>query len=129
MRGLISWSASDIEDHNTALNNRIVAALLQLMCNHGPTDDDIGFLSQDSLPIAKRDYRVNELKLFPHTRIISNSILDRGMFAQVDVTVYDSRPQRFYLMRAAQVLAKFKGKGISKISPFWNAAFYNEVEI
>ena len=123
MRGLISWFASDIEDHNTALGNLIVDSLLQLMCKHGPTDEDIGFLSQDSLPIAKRDCKVNESKLFPYTRIIGNLIPDRGMFTQVDVTVDDSRPQRFYLMRPAQVLAKSKGKGISKISPFWNAAF------
>ena len=127
IRGLTQWFATQIVDFNFQLENYIVDALLHLMCTHGPTDEDIGFLSRDSLPIARRDYKVKELKLFPYTRVIGVSMPESGMFTQVEATVGDSRVQTFYLAGPERVAnPKRQGKGMPKLSPFWNASFVGE---
>ena len=84
-------------DINCQLEREILVALLQLVVDYGPTNDDVGFVSPDSLPMARRNFKAKELKLFPYTRVIASSVPETGMFTEVLATVGGSKPQSFFL--------------------------------
>ena len=118
-RGLIEWSSSDVTDYNAKLAIHVKVALMHLMGNLGPNTDEIGFLCKDSGPIALRDFKANELMLFPYSRVVNPEKPESGIYIHVEVTVGSSAPQVFNLSAPDKVAKK---KGTQVVNPFWNAA-------
>ena len=85
-------------DLNCQIERQIHVALLQLMVNFGPTNEHVGFVTPTSLPMARRNIKAKELKLFPYTRDIASTMPEKGMFMEVQATVSGSKAQSFFLV-------------------------------
>ena len=110
-------------DINCQREREILVALLQLVVDYGPTNEDVGFVTPASLPMAHRNFKANELKLFPYTRVIASTVPEKGMFTELLATVSGSKPQSFFLAwpdRVANPPAEEQDSSV--VSPFWNAA-------
>ena len=121
IRGLIKWAHTELADHNANLLSTLIVALLHLSETHGPTDDEVGFLSPTSCPIALRDFKSKEMTLFPYTPACSAAAPESGIYIQIEATVGNSPPQKLYLL-APERVANPRAKGVNTVSPFWNAA-------
>ena len=118
-------------DINCQLEREILVALLQLVVDYGPTNEDVGFVTPASLPMARRNFKAKELKLFPYTRVIASKMPEKGMITELLATVSGSKPQSFFLAwpdRVANPTAEEQDSSV--VSPFWNAAIaLNESEV
>ena len=84
IRGLIKWSPTECADHNLNVVSTLIVALLHLSETHGPMEDEIGFMCPNSCPIALRDFKAKELKLFPYSPIGSVTAPESGMFIEIE---------------------------------------------
>ena len=119
-RGLIDWASDDLIDFSDNIESLVKAGLLHLLGSFGPDASDIGFLSRDGAPIAKRDFVANQLTLLPYSRDVRADKPDSGMYAVVEASVGNGAGQPFYLLAPAGCQPK-KKKESCIVSPFWNA--------
>ena len=106
----------------------MIAALLHLSETYGPMIDEVGFMSPNSPPIALRDFKAKELKLFPYSQVASaQPPWGGGTYIEIKATVGNCQQQTLYLS-APDVVANPTAKGVKTISPFWNATRNEETE-
>ena len=101
----------------------IKGLLLYLVMNAGPKMHDLGFEGPSSCPIALRDFKAHELKVFPYGREISERRPQRGSSVIVKAAVSGTPSQQFYIAAPGlATLGEAKDEGqMHWVSPFWNA--------
>ena len=101
----------------------IKVLLIHLVNTAGPKMHDLGFESPSSYPIALRDFKAHELKVFPFGREISERRPQYGSSVIVKASVSGTPSQQFYIAAPGlptQEEAKDEGQ-MHCVLPFWNA--------
>ena len=119
----IQWNPIGEDDSGTYIIGHIRNLLYHLVSPVGPTSHELGFEDPTSLPIALREFRAQELKLFPYSSHISETAPQTGVYFTVTAAVADTPSQQFYIIspRLATERAATDVGPSCCVSPFWNA--------
>ena len=120
---MILWQPFNVDDMSEQIKGHIRGLLLHLVNTAGPKQHDIGFEAPHSSPIALRDFKTHDLKLFPHGRRISETPPDDGSSILLQAWVSGTKPQEFYIAApglSTEGAAPEPGQ-MYCVSAFWNA--------
>ena len=120
----IAWGARSEDATSESIKGHILGLLLHLNATAGANAVDLGFTDASSTPQAFREFKAQELKLFPYGHQISDTPPEKDLYIILNAKVVgEQKPQDFYISAPGLPTegAPAKAGQTLTVWPFWNA--------
>ena len=96
----------------------IKSLLYHLIGSAGPKMNDLGFEPAAASPVAIRDFKAQELKLFPYSTDISTTPPESDSYVKIKANFSGVKPQEFFIVDQG---LPTQDEAYCNVSPFWTA--------